>query len=194
MLIITQKVFNDPHVLSHKDIMGMIDEVNKDKELSTGVSNHNGDFVGMKSHDITATRMHDPKLREEMIANDEMHDYQEAVDKYIGDLKANNWKFTMPTTQKEEKTATPSKTQSKKSTPKISVPTKVEETPVQEVTVPEENEGRNGMSVGAKAALGVLGAAASYGAYKAWKKKKAEKAAVDAEVDEFLNNKYKTKE
>ena len=53
-----------------------------------------------------------------------------------------------------------------------------------------------GMSGAAKA--GLIGAgvatlgAGSYAAYKAWKKRKAKKAAVDAEVDKFLNDKYKT--
>lgn len=61
--------------------------------------------------------------------------------------------------------------------------------------VPEENKA--GMSGAAKAGLIGAGVAAlgagSYAAYKAIKRKKAKKAAVNAEVDAFLENKYKTK-
>lgn len=58
-------------------------------------------------------------------------------------------------------------------------------------------EVKAGMSGAAKAGLIGAGIAAvgagGYAAYKAWKKRKAKKAAVDAEVNEFLEGKYKTK-
>ena len=89
---------------------------------------------------------------------------------------------------------------------KVRVP-KMIKNPVPESKVEEFNaqadihgetseEIKAGMSGAAKAGLIGAGVAAlgagSYAAYKAWKKRKAKKAAVDAEVDKFLNNKYKT--
>lgn len=66
---------------------------------------------------------------------------------------------------------------------------------IQGAEIPEENKA--GLSGAAKAGLIGAGVAAlgagSYAAYKAIKRKKAKKAAVDAEVDAFLENKYKTK-
>jgi hypothetical protein len=188
MLIITQKIFNDPHVLSHKEVMGMLDGINKDREMSTGISDHKGNFIGMKPHEITATGKSDPRMRDEKIAADKKHDQQEAMDQVIEDLKANNWKINIPSSKKAEPEKTP--TSSKEVTVKVSkAPEVVETAPVE-----SDSDDKKGMSFGAKAGLAALGAAAGYGAYRAWKKRKAKKSAVDAEVDEFLQNKYKTEE
>ena len=188
MLIITQKVFNDPHKLSHKEIMGTLDEINKDKERSTGISDHNGNFVGKKSHEITKTGMLDPRMKDEMIEADKKHDQREAMDQVISDLRENNWKINIPSSKSSEPEKKP--TAVKKAAVKVNkVPEVAEAIPVE-----SESGDNKGMSFGAKAGLAALGAAAGYGAYKAWKKRKAKKAAIDAEVNEFLNNKYKVEE
>lgn len=205
-MIIIQKNFTDPH----KEVVNFVKEGYERamQERAPYDALHLG-----KPHEITRTQAVDPAKKAEMIEADKRHDFQEEIEKGLNELKANNWKIEIPkgspkqetapvSTPVEESTTTTSKTVSKKPTskPKTTAPIspKTEEvtTPIEEPVSSEVIEDKPGMSTGAKIGLGAAGVAAAgaagYAAYKAWKKRKARKEAVDAEVNEFLNNNYKT--
>ena len=203
-MIIIQKNFTDPH----KEVIGFAKEGYERamQERAPYDALHLG-----KTHEITRTRAIDPAKKAEMIEADKRHDFQEGMEKGLNELKTNNWKIEIPkgsskqeaasTSSSEPTTAPKAVSRKPASKPKT---TALVSPKTEEVTVPSEEtispegviEDKAGMSTGAKIGLGAAGVAAAgaagYAAYKAWKKRKARKEAVDAEVNEFLNNNYKT--
>ncbi len=178
-MIIISKNFSDPH----KEVMNFVKEGYERAEQER--AQHDALHLG-KPHEITKTRAIDPAKKPEMIEADKRHDFQEGMERGLEELKANNWKITIPTKKSETAEVNPEQ-------PVHEDP--IHENPVESASMPEGS--KTSLSTGEKvgiAAAGVAAAgAAGYAAYKAWKKRKAKKAAIDAEVNEFLKNNYKTK-
>ena len=152
----------------------------------------------LKPHERTAVHAVDPAKKDEMINAHKKHSMEEAAQKTVDNLKKNNWKLGIDTLPSEKETSSETPEITEKVTSKITTsstsktPTTVEKSVEQVIS---EEPSKEGLSTGAKAGLAAAGVATAgavgYAAYKAWKKRKARKAAVDAEVDEFLN-KFKT--
>lgn len=170
-----------------------------------------------ESQDWSKTNLTDPAKRNEMIDNDRVHDTLEGLEKNNWDVMSllkndeergkDNSNIALKPGQKDPRVLDLKPQGIAKARTRVRVP-KTIENPVPEPKVEEFNaqadiqgetpeEIKAGMSGAAKAGLIGAGIAAvgagSYAAYKAWKKRKAKKAAVDAEVNEFLERKYKTK-
>ena len=170
-----------------------------------------------KSHEITAVGAVNPQDKEKMLIKNEVSKMSSPDSDYFKDYfqkaKSQNEKTQkVVNNTSEEKSPLPTepvKTQEevvplekpKITSPVVTTPVKQDNTvqAVEETTTPpvEKTSVEQGkISNSAKAGLAVAGATAlaagGYAAYKAWKKKKAKKAAVNAEVNEFLNNKFKT--
>ena len=151
-----------------------------------------------------------------MIDLDKKHDLEENIDRYLTNLKENDWRLTPPTssgqgepseTSIEEKTPKNPPAQTKATGPK-SAATK---SPSNTSTITGEGSSESAasqnindddtliqdkknlgtsvaMAAGITAAAGALG----YGAYRAWKKHREKKRSVNREVDNFLKTHYKT--
>lgn len=147
------------------------------------------------THELSKTGLSDPNKREEMVRKDVVNDTLDI-------LKKNNWDVMK--IGKEDKIDHVDESHLNSMKPAtiedtVKKSTKGGRVRVSEVPTPVEEAVKNdgaGMSDAAKLGLATAGVAAvgagSYAAYKAIKRRKAEKAAVNAEVDRFLNEKYKT--
>lgn len=175
---------------SHEELTNSMKRFYKDSSKNIPLLGHK------KSYELTKTHATDPSKREEAVAADKKHDFQESMDKGLKELKENGWRLNIPTKKNpgianseemSENTLRSQEEESLNSTP-------VSE-PKEEINV-SSNEENPEMSLGTKVGLGAVGTAvagiAGHAAYKAWKKRKAKKAAIDAEVNEFLKNNYKT--
>lgn len=181
----------DSPIDSHEELTNSMKRFYKD-------SSKNIPLLGnKKSYELTKTHATDPSKREEMIAADKKHDFQESMDKGLKELKENGWKLNIPAKKNPE--ITNSEEEVSENTLSSQEEESLNSTPVsepkEEINV-SSNEENSKMSLGAKVGLGAVGTAAvgiaGHAAYKAWKKRKARKAAIDAEVNEFLKNNYKT--
>ena len=201
-MIIIQKNFSDPYYDK-----GPIREIYPEKEKTTGhpyasTPEGNTPYWVDKSNYLSSYNLADNKEKSEKDIAEQTSDDVKST----STSTSNNEEFTPSYPSKEDLGKQMEFTPPEKitSTPKRPAPAAQTTTPKNTPVVEEEptpqvmpNEStKEGLSAGAKAGLAAAGVAAAgaagYAAYKAWKKKKAKKAAVDAEVNEFLNNKFKT--
>lgn len=211
-MIIIQKKFSDPHN-SHEQVMNFVNEnmaeFDKNRSLAEAVRYK-------PSYELTRTQAVNPAHKDAMVEADKKHDFEESMSAYLDDLKSNGWNLRQPSSTSSKGSATSSVlTEEKESEPKNTTTpaskkvvsssnstkkenetpeVKIENTPNNESVISEE--GDKGNSNVAKAGIAMAGTAAlaagGFAAYKAWKKRREKKAAIDAEVSEFLNDKYKT--